>query len=735
MSLNFDTPIGYLGPIGKGIALRLKKINLKTAEDLLWHFPFRYDDYSQLKKIDQLVGNEIVTIRGKIELINNKRSKIKRTIITEAMVADETGSIRAVWFNQPFLTKNLKPGDEVYLSGKVDFDYYGLQLASPEYEKVRLQESVTTARLVPVYSLTSGITQKQVRYLIKQVLKLADEVEDWLPEKVKQGIEPPIGDSIPTGLLDLPKALKQIHFPDNKQSLLAAQTRLKFDEHFLIQLQSQFIRLEIEQNQAPKIEFKKVKTKNFVDSLPFKLTDDQRKAAWDILQDLEKNKPMNRLLEGEVGSGKTVVATIAMLNVFLNGYQSVLMAPTEILAKQHFETINGLLRGFDVKIGLITRSEKRSNQESRIKNQESSGKKKILNSKFIIHNSNIVIGTHALIQEKVKFKNLGLAIIDEQHRFGVEQRHALVARHSEESRMALRDDEESREYCNVAGVAEHSGARIPAGVMPHFLSMTATPIPRSLSLALYGDLDLSIIKEMPKGRKHIITKVVDPTDRKQAYQFIREQIRQGRQVFVICPLIDPSDKLGYKSVSEEYEKLNKKVFPNLKIGLLHGKLKKADKERVMKDFINNKIKILVSTSVVEVGVDIPNASVMMIEGADRFGLAQLHQFRGRVGRAEYQSYCFLFTELNGQKIRERLESLVNCHNGFDLAERDLQLRGPGEVYGTRQSGLPDFKIASLADIEIIKLAKEEAEKIIGEIDKHAKLKEKLEEYNKKVHLE
>jgi ATP-dependent DNA helicase RecG len=695
MPLTLSTPIQAIGPIGKAIASRLKKLDLKTAEDLLWHFPFRYDDYSQLKNIDQLIGGETVTIKGKIELISNKRSKVKRTIVTEAMVADKTGSIKAVWFNQPFLAKNLKAGDEIYLSGKVDFDYYGLQFTSPEYEKVHFKETITTARLVPVYSLSGNITQKQIRFLVKSILKLSDEAQDWLPEKVKNNLVDKNFE-----LIKISRALREIHFPKDKQSLKLAKKRLKFNEHFLIQLQSQFIRLEIEENKALEIKFKEKQTKDFVNSLPFTLTNDQKKSAWEILQDIEKDKPMNRLLEGNVGSGKTVVAVMAMLNVFLNNAQSVFMAPTEILASQHFKTIINLFDGYGVKIALFTRNN--SLLYTNQKTEEAKLKKSELIKMIKNGEINIIIGTHALIQEKINFKNLALAIIDEQHRFGVEQRAVLNKK---------------------------DGLK---GTMPHFLSMTATPIPRSLSLALYGDLDLSIIKEMPKDRKAVMTKAVSPENREKAYQFISGHIKQGRQVFVICPLIDPSDKLGYKSVSEEYEKLNKKIFPEFKIGLMHGRLKKDEKEKVMKDFLDNKINIMVSTSVVEVGIDIPNATVMMIEGAERFGLAQLHQFRGRVGRSEHQSYCFLFTELSGQKIKTRLESLENCYDGFEIAERDLQLRGPGEVYGTRQSGMPEFKIANLFDGEIIKLAKSEAEGIIREIDEHPLLKGKLD---RGAHLE
>jgi len=416
---------------------------------------------------------------------------------------------------------------------------------------------------------------------------------------------------------------------------------------------------------------------------------------------------MSRLLEGEVGSGKTLVAVIAMLNAVLNKKQAVLMVPTEILAKQHYNTVCRLLASFDVKVGLVTRSRKMLNYESGIVNHGKNAKEKNHNSLFIIHDSQIIIGTHALIQEDVHFKNLALAVIDEQHRFGVEQRKTLAAK---------------------------SGGDL----MPHLLSMTATPIPRSLALALYGDLDLSIINEMPKERKKIITKIVPENKRAAAYGFIREQVKAGRQVFVICPLIDLSDKLGVKSVEEEYQKLKKIIFPDLNIGKLHGRLKPKEKEKIMGDFLENKIQILVSTSVVEVGVDVPNASVMMIEGADRFGLAQIHQFRGRVGRSIYQSYCFLFADSDAEKTLKRLAAVVKYNNGFELAKMDLKFRGPGEVYGVEQKGFPELKMASLFDYALMKQAREQAVKIMAidqELSRWPALREQVGEWEKRAHLE
>lgn len=706
----FKTPVEQLLRVGKITAKRLQKLGLRTALDLLFYYPFRHDDFSNILPISKLNYGAVATVKGKIELIKNTRSFFKRKRITEALVADSSGSIKVVWFNQPFLTKILKVGDWVFLSGRVDFDRFGLHFTSPSYEKIKIGEStIHTARIVPIYSITESLTQKQIRFLVKFVLPLAEQIEDWLPEEIKKE----------TGLIDLKSALNYIHFPPNKIGLLGAQKRLKFDELFLIQLQAQRLRKELQKNKAPQINFFENQTKKFVNGLPFKLTDTQRKTTWEILRDLGKNQPMNRLLEGDVGSGKTVVAAVAILNAVLNGYQAVFMAPTEILAQQHFKTFCKLFAGFDLRIGLLTRSEKLMNHGLGIGSQTLGKNKKdnkIPDLKFIIHNSDLIIGTHALIQESVQFKNLGLAVVDEQHRFGVEQRAALLAREKTQS------------------ATQNSGGKI----FPHFLSMTATPIPRTLALIFYGDLDLSIINEMPAGRKKIITKVVAPENRFKAYEFIRFEIQNGREAFVICPLIDPSDKLGVRAATTEYKKLSQEIFPDLKVGLLHGRLKAKEKEQVMRDFLANRINVLVSTAVVEVGVDVPNATIMMIEGAERFGLAQLHQFRGRVGRSNFQSYCFLFSECGNEQVLERLNTLVHLEDGFKLAEKDLEFRGPGEIYGTRQHGFLDLKIATLTDYEIIREAQKQAEKVIEnepELIKYPKLKNKLDDFEKKVHLE
>lgn len=682
--MNLNTPISALTRVGKTTASRLKNLGINTIEDLLFYFPFRYDDFSLVKKISELIPNESVTVRGKIQLIANRRSWRKRKILTEALISDDSGSLKVIWFNQPFISKILKVGDEIFLSGKLD--EARLQMVSPDYEKVKLN-TVHTARLVPIYHLTEGVTQKQLRFLLSQAMSAIDEVKEYLPGTIIQKYNFPV----------INKALAEIHFPADLKLADEAKARLQFDELFLIQLSIQKIRKQLGENKAASIKFLEKQTKDFVAGLAFKLTDAQKKCSWEILRDLEKVRPMNRLLEGDVGSGKTIVVALAMLNAILNGYKVIMMAPTEILAVQHYKTLSKVFSKQKFNIALFTGSE-------RLLNGETLTKGKMLKA-LEDGDFNLAIGTHALIQEGVKINELGLVVVDEQHRFGVSQRK-LLAR-----------DNERKDY------------------LPHFLSMTATPIPRTLMLTLYGDLDLSVIDEMPLGRKSVITKIVHEQERVKAYDFIREQIKSGRQAFVICPLIDPSDKLGVKSAKQEFEKLSQNVFPDLKIGLMHGRLKSKDKDQVMNDFVQKKLDVLVSTSVIEVGIDVPNATVMMIEGADRFGLAQLHQFRGRVGRGAHQSYCLLFCESGSFETAKRLKYMEELSDGFLLAEKDLELRGAGEIYGTRQSGLPDLKIANLADAKMVSAAQQEAKNIIENNELTPELERELKKLNVSMHFE
>jgi ATP-dependent DNA helicase RecG len=703
MAIPLQTSLFTLPRIGPKTVLALKRLNLLTVQDALWHFPFRYEDFRQLIPIADLKEGENVTVKAQLELIASRRSfRTKRTVI-EGLVGDDTGKLRLVWFNQPFIAKSLVVGDVLFLSGKITHDHLGLTIVSPAYEKERAGVTRQTERLVPLYPLTSGITQKQLRSLIALLLPTLNKVPDWLPHEILTELD----------LLPLTTALHKIHFPASETELHQATERLKFDELLAIQLQAELSRQHRTVTKAPQIIFQQTAVKQLVESLPFALTPDQKKAAWEILQDIEKPSPMNRLLSGDVGSGKTVVAALPLFTATLNHFQSVLMVPTEILAAQHFESLNKLLTPHGVRVGIYTRTQKK------LASTEELSKKKFLEA-IKAGEVDVIIGTQALLSDGVDFKNLGLVIVDEQHRFGVEQRRIIKEK----------------------------------GQGAHFLSMTATPIPRSLALMIYGDLDVSLIQHLPPGRKQITTRLVEPSKREQAYDFIRAEVKKGRQVFVICPLIEPSEQAGKtteleqaelwvppphsedkKSVLSEYKRLSEVIFPDLNVGFLHGKLKGAEKDETMKRFATGAIDILVSTSVVEVGVNIPNASVMMIEGAERFGLAQLHQFRGRVGRAEHQSFCLLFTNSASKKALERLTYFESCHDGFKLAEKDLELRGPGEVYGTEQSGERELRLAKLTDTGIIKKARELAQKIGPHITNYPTIVEYMQNWQRTVHLE
>lgn len=701
-----ETPLSSIKRIQPAYQKRLLKLGIKNLRDLLYHFPFRYDDFSKITPIDQLKLGEISTVQGQIAQIKNTRTWRKSLIITEAFLEDKTGLIKIIWFNQPYLGEQLKSGTLVSLSGKVNFDGT-LFLQNPAYEKI-ISNKVSllrhTGRLIPVYPETAGLSSRYLRYLT-QIFLPQTQINDWLPQEIKKNKK----------LLDLVKALKEIHFPSSKKVLEEARHRLAFDELFLIQLFLTQQKIKWQQNLAPRISFNQELIKNFVSRLPFRLTQAQRRAAWEILQDLEKLKPMNRLLEGDVGSGKTIVAAMAVLQTAEAGWQTAFMAPTEILARQHFETLKRFFNRHTLKIAFLAGKSCEINGKS----SKKCSKKEVL-EKIKKGGVQIAVGTHALIQKKVQFKNLALAIVDEQHRFGVAQRAALQKNISE-----IKDGQ--------------------LKTVPHLLSMTATPIPRTLALTLYSDLDLSLLDELPKNRKKIITKIVPPSLRQKAYEFIKRQVSAGRQIFVICPRIENVNQeikqenqswAEVKAVKEEFEKLSQKIFPDLKVAMLHGRMNPKEKQKIMTDFSKHQTDILVSTSVVEIGVDMPNASLILIEGAERFGLAQLHQFRGRVGRSRHQSFCLLFSDSTTALVR--LNALIDCQNGFELAEKDLDWRGPGEFLGTRQSGLPDLSMASLTDISLIKEAKEEAQKTINQdpmLQNYPLLKEKLKNFQDGIHLE
>ncbi|MDI6777609.1 MAG: ATP-dependent DNA helicase RecG [Patescibacteria group bacterium] len=690
-----DTPIKNISFIEKKYLKKLEQLGIKNIRDFLYFFPHRYDDFSKIIKIIELKQDEIATIEGKIVDIQNIRTWKRRMAITEAIAEDKSGSIRVVWFNQPYIVQNIKKDSLVRLSGKVNWDKKGLYFSSPAYEMAK-RAPTNTGRIVPVYPETRGLTSRWLRWKISQLLKkYLEEIPEIIPDAILKR----------QNLISAREAVQELHFPSSFEKVKVAQKRMAFEEMFLIQFVSVRARKDWETSCATKINFDEKLVKDFVASLPFKLTDAQRKSAFQILRDIEKPHPMNRLLEGDVGSGKTVVAAIAALEAMTAGYQTAIMAPTEVLARQHFETFGKVLKGFSQKVGLLTNSESRTFWK---KNTRKNFLGKIRRGEI-----KILIGTHALIQESVEFKNLALVVIDEQHRFGVEQRAIL-----------------QKAAANLKDNLKNS--------VPHLLSMTATPIPRTLALAFYGNLDLSILDELPKGRKKIITETITPASREKVYNFIRAEIKKGRQAFFIFPLIEESEKISGKAATEEYKRLSNDIFPDLKIGLLHGRMKPKDKEEVMKDFNDKKYDILVSTSVIEVGVDVPNATIMVIEGSERFGLAQLHQFRGRVGRSEHQSHCFLFTDSPSATTNKRLKALIESEDGFKLAEYDLEIRGPGQFIGKRQSGIADAAMQHLSDVKLIQQGRIEAQSLFEfdpKLEKFPILKQTLDRFDKEIHLE
>ncbi|MDP2598433.1 MAG: GxxExxY protein, partial [Candidatus Liptonbacteria bacterium] len=802
-----------------------------------------------------------------------------------ATIGDESGNIKAIWFNQPYIANALRVGREANFAGKVSIsrEEGEIYLSNPAYELVNREPRTTnhepaetrhTARLVPIYPETRGLTSKGLRFLIQPILKNTEKIPEWIPPEVLAENNFP----------DVNSALALIHFPNAIEDALLSRKRFAFEDLFLLQIWNLQQKLKLKEEKANKIRVNIERLKELLEKLPFALTTSQKKSLWEIAQDMEKGTPMNRLLQGDVGSGKTVVAALAAIVAAENGFQTAFMAPTEILARQHFETMKGILRstGASCEMGFLTASGAKLCYEEKL---ESDIPKKELREHMARGEVKIVIGTHALISEPKEgqspvFKNLAFVVVDEQHRFGVKQRSALLRGQTQTRAQTGADPEDGKllykdlsylirgsairlketiglghkeiiyqkalvEEFEKAGISFEREKRIPvqyadkkigtyqpdfvvdnkiiveikalpfigqreerqlwtylkgseykvalminfsptgvdfkrivfdsarsprksasgpreSAISPHFLSMSATPIPRTLMMTVFGDLDISTITELPAGRKDIVTKIVPPTERTKTYAFIREEVGRGRQVFVICPRIDPQTDTDtaqtnagkfprksasgpresalweLKSVKEEYEKLSKKIFPDLTLAMLHGQMKPKEKEKTMREFAEGKTNILVSTSVVEVGVDIKNASIMMIEGSDRFGLAQLYQFRGRVGRGEHQSYCFLFTDSKGTSTNARLRAIVEAKNGFELAEKDLKLRGPGEFLGQSQSGLPDVAMNALRDPELVKSSRAAATKLVQadpSLQKHQLLKSKIEEFQRSIHLE
>jgi ATP-dependent DNA helicase RecG len=679
--LTLDASITAIKGISTTLSARFSKLGVKTVRDLLYFFPSRHLDYSRMKTVSQLEEGREETIvanvwEAKITMPGGRRS-------TEVIVGDETGNVRAMWFNNPYLAKTLTPNMKIVLSGSVRLFNGRFVFESPEWEPMEEGDLIHTGRLVPVYPLTEGLHQRQTRKLIKGAVdSWAIKVPDFLPNDVKEHCQ----------LIELPQAIAQAHYPDSADWQDKARVRLAFDELFLLQLGVLSKKRDWQESQpGTPIKINQQLLDIFLQSLPFKLTPAQQKVLNEILEDMQKSQAMSRLLQGEVGSGKTVVATAALLMAVADGCQTALMAPTEILAQQHFTTVHKLLSA----TGSLQEEADHLYTYSGILPKPltialligatSAKTKRELHRRSANGEIDIVIGTHALIQQEVEFQHLGFVVVDEQHRFGVAQRSTMRQK----------------------------------GTNPHVLAMTATPIPRTLALTIYGDLDLSVIDELPPGRQLIKTKWLRPNERERAYNFIRKQVAEGHQAFIICPLIEESETIQARAAIAEYEYLSQSIFQNLRIGLLHGRMASKDKEKTMQQFHDKELDILVSTPVIEVGIDVPNATVMMVESADRFGLSQLHQFRGRVGRGPAQSYCILLSQNPSDVGQERLSIIETVHNGFRLAEEDLRLRGPGEFFGTRQSGLPDLRMAKLSDVALLELARKEAEILFAK-DNHLK---------------
>ncbi len=668
--MKLDSPITELKGVGEELSKKLGGLGIKTTGDLVEYFPRRYEDYSHVLQIKNLSPGD-VTIEAKISSVVGRY--VRRGMhITEAIATDDSGSVRLVWFNQPYRAGAIKHGQKYFIAGPYQLSRQRFSILNPSVELVS-DFPVNTARIIPIYKETRGLKSAQIRRLVREAVLGAKDLPEHLPVWILDKQK----------LVNYTRAVTEMHFPSGARALDAAKKRLGFEEVFQLTLAALLNKQEFTHQKGLPIPFNETLAKDFVAKLPFKLTNAQRKVVWQTYQDLAKSQPMNRLVEGDVGSGKTVVAAMAALMAMEQNFQVAFMAPTEILARQHAETLYKLLDavGYAGQVGLLIGGLKPP-------------AKKLMHQKIASGEVRLIIGTHALIAEKVDMHRLGLIIIDEQHRFGVDQRKKLQAK---------------------------------AGHMPHVLHLTATPIPRSLALTLYGELDVSILDELPPGRQPIATKIVSPNSKKQLYEQIDKELVAGRQMFVVCPLITDTELSKGLSAEEVYKQLSEHEFKHRRIGLLHGQMKSADKDKVMRDFIAKKYDILVSTTVIEVGVDVPNVTVMLVMGAERFGLAQIHQLRGRVGRGAHQSYCFLMLS-DSRAPSQRLRALETMSDGFKLAELDLQLRGPGAIYGTMQHGALDLRVAKLTDIKLIAAARQTAQEFI---DKKENLK-KYQHLNSRV---
>lgn len=657
--------------VGEELARKLALIGVHTIDDLIQNFPRRYDDYSIVTPIIRIKPG-VVSIRATIKQVKGRY--VRRGMhITEAIASDETSSVRLVWFNQPYRAQSIKPNQEYFISGNYELSYRRLSIMNPAMELVS-DFPVNTARIVPIYRETKGLKSAAIRKLIREALLHAGDLTEILPTEIIKTEK----------LMPYGEAVYAMHFPSSMKKLIEAKRRLAFEEIFSLTLAALLNKYELAHEHALTVPFTEKLAKDFVAKLPFKLTNAQRKVIWQVYLDMEKSYPMNRLVEGDVGAGKTVVAAMTAIMAMKQGFQVALMAPTEILARQHAETLHKLLDtvGYGSHVGLLIGG-LNAKQKERAHQKIASGEIRM------------IVGTHALIAEKVDMHKLGVIIIDEQHRFGVEQRKKLQAK---------------------------------AGHMPHVLHMTATPIPRSLALTLYGELDISVLDELPPGRQQIATSIESPNSRVRLNEKIMKELDAGRQMFVVCPLITDNQTSDGLSVEEVFERMQKD-FKKYRLALLHGKMKSKEKDAVMQQFVAHKYDILVSTTVIEVGVDVPNAAVMLIEGADKFGLAQIHQLRGRVGRGQYQSYCYLMMS-DSKAPSVRLRALESTTDGFRLAELDLKLRGPGAIYGKTQHGALDLRVADLSDIKLIASARQAAQKCIDDkvdLEKYPRLHQRIKQ--------
>ncbi|MBC7321150.1 ATP-dependent DNA helicase RecG [bacterium] len=666
-------PIQYVKGVGPKRALLFKKLGVETLNDLIYFIPKRYEDRSNLKPINSLESDTYQTVLCYVVDVQEERVRNNLTLV-KARVRDNTGEAIAIWFNQTYLKNILKKGTKLYLYGNITRRFGRVEIQNPDYEIADSDETIHTGRIIPVYPLTEGLSQKIVRGIIWNTLnRYIDELEEFIPIEILDKY----------GFPDIKSAIQGIHFPDSEEILRKARERLAFEEFFLLQLAILRRRMSLLEENAPIIKVSKEMEEKFFRSLPFELTNAQKRVIEDIKRDIASGKSMQRLLQGDVGSGKTVVAAYFLYVVASNGYQSAIMAPTEILAQQHYDRIGPLLANLGLETALLIGSTKEKEKQQ-------------IKERLALGELPVIIGTHALIQEDIEFKNLVGIVIDEQHRFGVMQRMALRSK----------------------------------GLSPHFLVMSATPIPRTLALTLYGDLDISVIDELPSGRLPVATYWASSEQRAQVYNMVRKIVKSGQQAYIVCPLIEESEKLEAESAVALAKKMQEEVFPEFKVGLLHGKMSISEKEEVMNRFRSGDINILVSTTVIEVGVDVPNATVMVIENAERFGLSQLHQLRGRVGRGSLKSYCILISDLNTEEARERIKIMTKTQNGFEIAEADLRLRGPGELNGTRQHGIPDFKVGNIIrDARMLELAREEAINLLRKdpnLSSYKKLREKVD---------